>query len=466
MPKTEPIDQADLENVPFQRDDPGWKQDIIHLIERGDEAELKASLPDMYAADLADLIQDLETEQGLFALQCLDYEARGDVLHEMEEHVRERYLELLSPGEVANIIQAVESDEAHEIINEVPPEKIGEVLSEIPVEDRVSVTELLSYPEGTAGAIMAKEFAAVREKETVKSAIKTLRKLSGKVEDIYTVYVLDEDGRYQGHIDLDKLILSSPRSRIKRLMETELLAIPVDTDQEEVANYFARYNFVTAPVVDPRGFMLGRITADDIFDVMQEEATEDILRLGGVSKSETMLTPFWLSSLKRIAWLSVNLLTAFLSASVVRLFETTIAQAVILASLMPIVAGMGGNAAGQTVATVIRNIALGELPESGFSRAVFREWLFGVMNGISIGLLTGAIVYFIVGIPVLSAVITTALLFNMMVAALAGALVPLLLRRFGVDPAIASTIFVTTCTDMMGFFFFLGLAFLTLPYLK
>ncbi|HMX57832.1 MAG TPA: magnesium transporter, partial [Leptospiraceae bacterium] len=261
------------------------------------------------------------------------------------------------------------------------------------------------------------------------------------------------------------LILASSRTRVKKIMETELLPIPVNMDREEVAQMFTRYNFISVPVVDAQDVMVGRITVDDILEVVEEEASEDILRMGGVSADETLTSPIFQSSVKRNIWLFVNLLTAFLASSVVSLFEATIEKVVILATLMPIVAGMGGNAASQTMAVIIRNIALGDLSPSGLPRALVREATMGAMNGILQGLITGLGVFLFTGKIVLACVISAAMIINMMIAATAGTAIPLVLKKLNVDPAIASSIFVTTFTDVCGFMSFLGLARLMLPYL-
>lgn len=466
---TQPSISFDPETVPesiaLDRNNPEWEQHLIQLINERRDDELIKFVEDLYTPDLAHLIERLDFEDGLYLFNRLELETRGLVLIELEIPLKQKIVRSFSPEEIASIIREQESTEAAELLSDLELNQVSEVLSRMPLDERVDVTELLSYPEYTAGAMMAKEFVAVQEKSTVKHAIRTIRKISRETDDIHTVFVIDEEGKYRGHIDLSRLILSNPATRIKRITETELLPIPVHTDQEEVAHFFTRYDFITVPVVDSRGVMLGRITVDDVLEVIQEEASEDILRMGGVGESETLATPVFRASFRRVLWLLVNLLTAFLASSVVRLFETTISEAVILAALMPIVAGMGGNAAGQTMAVIIRNIALGELGSHNAKKVLLREFSLGVLNGIMLGLTTGLVVYLISGLPVLGLVMGSAMLFNMMVAATAGTVIPLGLKRWNIDPAIASSIFVTTATDVLGFFIFLGLAFLTLPYI-
>ncbi|MCE9596980.1 MAG: magnesium transporter [Spirochaetia bacterium] len=458
-------DKETSEEYSFRRDDPDAGHQILDLLETNQHPEVDQLLEELYDADVAYILQHLDFDQMERLFLRLPAERRGLVLLELDDPIKQELLESLTPRQVAEIVQEQDSDDAADIMEDLPEETSGEVISLLPQEDRQEVTELLSYPENTAGALMMKEFATVLETSTVKQAIKSIRRATSEADDIHTVYVIDAAGKYKGHIGLDRLILSSPRTRIKKITQTEILPIPVTTDREEVAQIFTRYNFISAPVVDAHDVMVGRITADAILEVVEEEASEDILRMGGVSGDETLSSPVFSSAMKRNLWLSVNLMTAFLASSVVSLFGETIEKVVILASLMPIVAGMGGNAASQTMAVIIRNIALGELSPSGLPRALLREGVMGLMNGIIQGLATGIFVFLFTHKVVLAAVITTAMITNMLIAASAGTAIPLILKRFGIDPAIASSIFVTTFTDVCGFMSFLGLARLMLPWL-
>ncbi len=464
---TEPEEKEEQreEEYSFRRDNSEASDQVALLIDEHREAELDQFLSELYDADVAYLLQHLEFEQMESLFLRLPAERRGLVLLELDDPVKKELLESLTPSQVAEIVQEQESAAAADIMEDLSEDASTEVISMLPQEDRRDVAELLSYPENSAGALMSKEFASVVDTSTVKQAIGSIRKASMETDDIYTVYVVDREGKYRGHIGLNKLILASPRTRVKKIMESEVLPIYVTMDREEVAQIFTRYNFISVPVVDARDVMVGRITADDILEVVEEEASEDILHMGGVSADETLTSPLIPSSAKRNLWLAVNLATAFLASSVVSLFEQTIEKVVVLATLMPIVAGMGGNAASQTMAVIIRNIALGELAPAGLPRALWREAVMGAMNGVLQGLITGLGVLWLTGKPVLAFVITAAMLTNMLIAATAGTAIPLILKRFQIDPAIASSIFVTTFTDVFGFLSFLGLARLMLPYL-
>ena len=458
-------DTNDLETLSFTRHHPEWEEHIISLVRQDSSEELNLFLKELFPADIGYLFERLNLEDALYIFHCLDPKTRGEVLLEIDETVRERIILTIPTQELAEIVTLQESDSATDILADLKFDQLSQVLSYIPYRERSKIAELLSYPENTAGSLMGKEFVAVMETDTVQKAIQTLRKISKGTDDIFTVYVIDQEGKYRGHISLKNLILANPHSKIKKIMETELLPIPVSMDREEVANFFDRYNFITVPVVDNRNVMIGRITVDDIIDVIQEEASEDILRMGGVSRDETLNTPILTSSLKRAAWLTVNLLTAFIAAFVIKSFEGTIEKVVILAALMPIVAGMGGNAAGQSMTIIIRNMALGDLSGSNIPKVFKREAILGLLNGISMGALTGITVFFLTQNSVLSLVISSAMLFNLIIAAASGTFVPYLLTKVKIDPAIASSILVTTFTDVLGFSIFLGFAYIALPFL-
>ena len=452
------------DNFSYSRDDPAWKEHIQHMLEAGEQEALRSFIESLHPADIAHILGQLEHAYSFYLFQILDAETQGEALLEMEEGEQSAYFRDLSAARLADIVREQESDDAADLLVAMDGRTASSVLSRIPAKDREDFAELLAYSENTAGALMSKEFVAVRVDETVSHAISTIRRVARETDDIHVVYVLDGEGKFRGHVTLHRLVLARPQTKVRRIMDVDLPTIPVAMDQEEVAHFFTRYDIISAPVVDEEGRMLGRITVDDILEVQQEEASEDILRMGGVSGGETFTTPLWVSSLKRATWLVFNLFTAMLSASVVRFFEDTIDKVVVLAALMPIVAGMGGNAAGQTLAVVVRNIALGELEPANVPRAIRREIFLGLVNGVLLGLASGVLVFLFTFKEVLAYIMALAMVFNMLVAATSGVLIPLALKRFKIDPAIASTIFVTICTDVLGFFMFLGLAYLALYF--
>lgn len=460
-----PLESSAESAIPIGQEHEERMNRILELALEHRQEEISVLLNELHEPDIAYVLEHLDQENRLFLFHLLERKTQGLVLNELNEPVSLSIIATLSSAELADIIQDIESSEARYLLSDLDLNTISEILSRIPLAERINVTELLSYPEYSAGSIMSKEFAAVHEKDTVKKAIQTLRKIMKETDDIHTVFVIDDQGIYRGHIEISRLVLASPGTRVKRIMRTELMPIPVAMDQEEAAHFFTRYDFITLPVVDNRGVMLGRITVDDILEVVQEEASEDILRMGGVGGEETLVTPVIKASMRRIIWLLINMITAFLASYVVSLFKSTIGQVVILAALMPIVAGMGGNAAGQTMAVIIRNLALGELTSRNKKKAIIRELAMGGLNGLTMGSVAALTVYLVTDNLVLAGVISTAMFCNMIIAATMGTIIPLVLKRLKVDPAIASSIFVTTATDVLGFFIFLGLATLTLPFL-
>src|SRR5688572_6420013 len=326
------------------------------------------------------------------------------------------------------------------------------------------VENLLEYDEQTAGRIMNPHVFALSEDMTVGEAITELQ-TNRDVEMVFYLYVVDERNHLVGVVSLRRLLLVSPETPLKRIMTADLMSARVDTDQEEVARQVASYNLLAIPVVDEENKLVGVITVDDIIDVIKDEATEDIYRMAGVAGDDSAFTPPGESLRKRLPWLGVNLVTAFVAASVVALFEGTIALLPVLAVFMPIVAGMGGNAGTQTLTVIVRGIALGELNWGNSRKALTKEAIVGIGNGVALGLVAALVAWITRGNPVLGLILCAAMIINMFVAATAGTLVPLGLRAANVDPALASSVFITTLTDVFGFFSFLGLATLFMRYL-
>jgi magnesium transporter len=442
-------------------------EDLRDLIRSKSDFLIKNIINDLYPTDIAHIINRLEFSEGDYLFTILSTEDQGKVIVELDEDHRVHFLETLKSEQISDIVEELPSDEATDIVSELSEEKAEEVLEDLSTEDSQDLKELLQYDENTAGGIMQKEIITVRHKETVKRAVQAVRRAAKEEghQQFYHVYVVDEDEKLVGSLSISNLILLSPARRIYKVMETDIISVKTDVDQEEVANIFKKYNLVAAPVIDFSGRVVGRITVDDVVDVIEEEASEDILRLGGVGEDEHISTPPFTALKRRLPWLYVNLLTAFLAASVVGIFQDTIEKVVILAALMPIVAGMGGNAATQTITVMVRGIALGEVNSSNQMRALGKELQIGLMNGFANGLLTGTVIAIFSGIPMLGVVICLAMITNMFVAGCAGTVVPLTLKWINIDPALASAVLVTTFTDVFGFASFLGLATLFISLL-
>jgi magnesium transporter len=352
------------------------------------------------------------------------------------------------------------------LIDHLPPELAAAVLDLIRPKPGGGVSELLEYEEQTAGRLMNPNVFALAEDLTAGESITALQS-ARDVEMVFYLYVVDERRHLVGVVSLRRLLLVPPETPLKRIMTTDVYSVRVDTDQEEVARQVASYNLLAIPVVDIENKLVGVITVDDVIDVIKDEATEDVYRLAGVSKDDGVLTPPGESLRRRLPWLLVNLATAFLAASVVGLFSKTITQVVALATFMPVVAGMGGNAATQTLAVVVRGLALGELTWTNARQALLKEGLVGIGNGVVNGM-AGAIAVWAItrGDWVLGLILMAAMIINMFVAAIAGTLIPLGLRALKVDPALASSVFITTFTDVFGFLSFLGLGTIFLRFLR
>ena len=369
-----------------------------------------------------------------------------------------------SAEEIAKLVQEIASDDAAALVDHLPEELSNEVLELMRRRESGQVESLLDYAERTAGRIMNPNVFALSEDLTVAESIAALQSAIN-VEMVFYLYVVDARRHLVGVTSLRRLLLVSAETPLKRIMTPDVFSVRVDTDQEEAARLVASYNLLAIPVVDEENKLAGVITVDDVIDVLKDEATEDLYRLAGVSGDERVETPAFEALRKRLPWLGINLVTAFLAASVVAAFEGTIQQATALAVFMPIVAGMGGNAATQTLTVIVRGLALGELSWANARKTLLKESAIGLGNGVALGVVAALVAWVTKGNPVLGLLLGMAMVCNMMVAATAGTLVPLGLKAMKVDPALASSVFITTFTDVVGFASFLGLATIFLRFL-
>ncbi len=413
---------------------------------------------ELEAADLADVLAALDEDERLVAVRALPPEVSGEALIEMpgEAHPEET-LAALEPGQAADILEELDDDDAADLLGDLEPEEQERILRE--VEDRGEVERLLRYDEETAGGLMTAAMLTVRETDTVGDALETIRgQVEGhELEDVYQAFVVDAAGRLRGVVPFRALVVNPAARPVHEVMEEPVATATPELDQEAVARLMARYNLASMAVVDAGGRLLGRVTFDDVIDVVEAETTEDLLRFGGVSPDEELGGGWREAAASRRPWLVLNLVTAFAAASVVFFFEDRIAELALLAVFMPVVAGMGGNAGTQALAVTIRRLALGQIPSGGLPRVVVKEMAVGLANGLLMAVLAG-LVAGLVGGPRFGLVVGTAMGGNLFVAGFAGGFVPILLTRLGVDPAVASSIFVTTFTDLCGFSLLLGLA--------
>jgi magnesium transporter len=435
-------------------------ESVRRLLRMGATPNLLNLLQKQHPADLAQLFTELAEKERHAAFNTL-VEKNGrlamEALSELGPEKGAELLALRSADEIARLAQEIPSDDAAALVDHLPTELSAAVLDLIRPKAGGGVSDLLEYEERTAGRLMNPNVFALAEDLTAGEAITALQ-AARDVEMVFYLYVVDERRHLVGVVSLRRLLLVPPDTPLKRIMTADVYSVRVDTDQEEVARQVASYNLLAIPVVDSENKLAGVITVDDVIDVIKDEATEDVFRLAGVSRDDGVLTPPFDSLRQRLPWLLVNLVTAFIAASVVGLFTETISQVVILAAFMPVVAGMGGNAGTQTLAVIVRGLALGELTWSNARHALFKEGLVGIGNGVAIGLVGAAIAWAWSGLWVLGLILMAAMLINMLVAAIAGTLVPLGLRALKIDPALASSVFITTLTDMSGFLSFLGLA--------
>jgi magnesium transporter len=440
---------------------------VKRLLRVGATANLLNLLQKQHPADLAQVFSSLQDRERRAAFTLLlerNSKLAMEALSELGPETAAALLADRSAEEIARFVQELPSDDAAAIIDNLPEDLSASVLELMRRKESASVENLLEYPEQTAGRIMNPNVFALSEELTVGEAITELQS-SRDVEMVFYLYVVDVRRHLVGVVSLRRLLLVSPETPLKRIMTADLISVRVDTDQEEVAQQVASYNLLAIPVVDEENKLVGVITVDDVIDVIKDEATEDIYRLAGVAGDERAFTPAGESLRKRLPWLTVNLGTAFLAAFVVGLFEATIGKVVALAVFMPIVAGMGGNAATQTLTVVVRGIALGELSWENSRKALLKEAAVGIGNGVILGLLAAGMAWMMKADLVLGGVLALAMIINMFVAATAGTLIPLGLRALKIDPALASSVFITTLTDMAGFASFLGLATVFLRYL-
>ena len=440
---------------------------VKRLLRIGATANLLNLLQKQHPADLAQIFSELPDKDREAAFSLLA-ERNGrlamEAVSELGPETGAALLATRSAEEIAKLAQEIPSDDAAALIDYLPEELSSAVLDLMRPKESGVVENLLEYDEQTAGRIMNPHVFALSEDMTVGEAITELQ-INRDVEMVFYLYVVDERGHLVGVVSLRRLLLVSPETPLKRIMTADLISARVDMDQEEVARQVAAYNLLAIPVVDEENKLVGIITVDDVIDVIKDEATEDIYRLAGVAGDERAFTPAGESLRKRLPWLGINLVTAFLATLVVALFEGTIGLFPVLAVFMPVVAGMGGNAGMQTLTVIVRGLALGELTWGNSRKALLKEAAVGIGNGIVLGVIAALVVWALRGNPVLGAVLGLAMIINMFVAATAGTLVPLGLRAANVDPALASSVFITTMTDMIGFFSFLGLATVFSRYL-
>lgn len=429
---------------------------INEKIRNQDTDFLAKSLKELLPADSADIIENLSSENRSKLIELEGFNINPEIFVELNESIQTEIFLLLSVESIASLLKKLESDNALKILENLDQSKKETVLNRLPPKDRFLLEESLSYPEDTAARIMQREFTAIPSNWSVGQTIDYLRENKDLPDEFLEIFIIDTDFKPIGTVPSSKVLRTPRETKMDLIMREMQVLIPVNMDQEEVGHTFENYNLTTAGVVDKNNKLVGMITSDDILTVVKEEAEEDVLRLAGVGDEE-ITDSILIKTKRRFNWLLLNLFTALLAAWVISKFGATIEQMVALAFLMPIVASMGGNAGMQTLAVTVRAIATKELSSENFSKIVSKEFVIGILNGIIFAIITGIVVQLWFREINLTIIIAASMILNMIVAGLFGILVPVSLKKFNIDPAIASSVFVTTITDVIGFLSFLGI---------
>lgn len=431
---------------------------VVDAVVGRDAAGLDTLLDPLHPADIADLLEQIDSRDRGALLRLWKGGMDGEILSELGDDLREEVIDALAPAELAEAVRELESDDVVDLVEDLDEEQQEQVLDALDASDRVAVEKALAYPEESAGRLMQMEVVRAPSHWTVGEAIDFLRASDDLPEQFYHVILVDPRMKPVGYVALGRL-LGTPRPiHLTELLEPSFRTFRVDQDEGDVAYAFNQYHLISAPVVDEDDRLVGVITIDDAMIVLDEEHEEDILRLAGVDGESSLTDKVIATTKRRFPWLAVNLVTAILASLVIALFEEVIAGLVALAVLMPIVASMGGNAGTQSLTVAVRSIATKDLTGSNVWRVIRREVLVGLVNGVIFAVVMGLVGWAWFGQPMLGVVIALAMVINMVVAGLAGTAIPVVLEKMGVDPALASGAFVTTMTDVVGFFAFLGLA--------
>lgn len=427
--------------------------------------DLNSLTDELKLIDIAKTLSEYEDNQIVLLCTALTDEKLAMVLEHADENIQLKIISYLTNEKILKIFGYMQKDDIADILGMLKIYKRKELLNLMIEGDRKILTSLLGYKEDSAGGIMTTEFIIFKQEMTIKDTLKEIKKMAPKNELLDTLFISDNTRKVVGTVELRDVLINDNNTILADISSKNFISVEPEVDQEEVAAMFRKYDLTVLPVVNKKQIILGIITVDDVMDVMVEEQTEDILKMGGVAKEETLNSTFWDSVKLRLPWLVINLLTAFLAALTVKAFEGTIAKVVALSSTMSMVTGMGGNAGTQTVSIIIRNIAMGNIELKDALPQLKKEILLGLVNGLVIGIITGIIVGMIYQSVYLGIIILLAMVGNLIVSGIFGLLVPLVLQKLKVDPALSSSIFLTTATDVLGFFIFLSLANLFISYL-
>ncbi len=439
--------------------------DLEYLSSEKDQRMILNILIGNHPADIADLVRNLSEENGKYVFGLLDADTASDVIVELDEVSRDKLVSELRHERLSEIVDEMDSDDATDIVADLPEDVAEKVLESIDKEDSEEVKELLRHEEDSAGGIMALEFISVSEDSTVDEAIREIRAKADEVSEVYNVYVVDSAGVLVGVLSLKKIILAKSMANVTSFMDKEVLTVPTDMDQEQVANFFRRYDLVSVPVVDESGKLVGRITVDDVVDVMEEEASEDIQKMAGlIDEEELRETSVFKISSVRLPWLLVAFIGQLFAALVLYKFETSLKEIFLVTIFIPLMMAMGGNSGIQAATIIVRGMALGELSHGSTFQRLGKEIKVSLFNGTICGLMLFVVVA-LFDKPPIGIILALALLIVILNATVFGASIPMILKRAGIDPAIATGPLITTFNDIFGLFIYLGLITLALQYI-
>ena len=435
---------------------------IKNLVSKKNISSLESLLDDLHPADIADILESLPVQKRLVLWDLVKSENEGDILIEVSDSVRQTLIADMDSTELLAAAEQLETDEIADIAPDLPEEVLKDLLENLDIQNRERLQSVLSYPEDSVGSIMEFEITTIREDLTLEVVLNYLRKIKKLPNHTDKLFVVDKDGLILGVLPLERVIVNAPTTIVKNIMAKEVVLFKPEDLADEASNAFERYDLVTAPVVDENKKLVGRLTVEAVMDFIRQESDNEKFSMAGLREEEDIFSSIWKSVQNRWAWLAINLLTAFIASRVIGIFEGSIEKVVALAALMPIIASIGGNSGNQTTAMIVRALAIGQLTQSSIRSLLYKEISVALLNGLIWGSIVGLFAFYLYNNVDLGFVMASAMVLNLILAAIMGVLMPLLMHRLGKDPAVGSSVLITAMTDSGGFFIFLGLATLAL----
>jgi magnesium transporter len=435
---------------------------IKNLVSKKNISSLESLLGDLHPADIADILESLPVQKRLVLWDLVKSANEGDILIEVSDSVRQTLIDDMDSTELLAAAEQLETDEIADIAPDLPEEVLKDLLENLDIQNRERLQSVLSYPEDSVGSIMEFEITTIREDLTLEVVLNYLRKIKKLPNHTDKLFVVDKDGLILGVLPLERIIVNAPTTIVKNIMAKEVVLFKPEDLADEASNAFERYDLVTAPVVDENKKLVGRLTVEAVMDFIRQESDNEKFSMAGLREEEDIFSSIWKSVQNRWAWLAINLLTAFIASRVIGIFEGSIEKVVALAALMPIIASIGGNSGNQTTAMIVRALAIGQLTQSSIRSLLYKEISVALLNGLIWGSIVGLFAFYLYNNADLGFVMASAMVLNLILAAIMGVLMPLLMHRLGKDPAVGSSVLITAMTDSGGFFIFLGLATLVL----